>query len=100
MGRQRNNPQMKEKEESPEKELSEMKASNLSDIKFQVLVIRMLKELSETYRELSVTHISMKKDTETLNKNKLEMKNAISEMKNTVKGIKSKLDKSASWKTT
>ena len=49
MGRQRNNPQMKEKEDSPEKELNEIEASNVSDIEFKVMVIRMLKELSENY---------------------------------------------------
>ena len=85
MGRQRNNPQMKEKEDSPEKELNETEASNVSDIEFKVMVIRMLKELSENY-------ISMKKNIETMNKNHLEMNNAISEKKNTLKGIKSRLD--------
>ena len=51
--------------------LSEIKASNLSDIEFKVMVIRMLKELSENYKKLSGTYISMKKDIETLNKNQL-----------------------------
>ena len=60
---------MKEKEEYPEKELSEIEANNLSDIEFNVMVIRMLKELSENYKELSGTYISMKKDIVTLNKN-------------------------------
>ena len=44
------------------------------------MVIRMLKEL-ENYKEISGTHINMKKDIETLNKNQMEMKNAISEIK-------------------
>ena len=35
MRRQRNNPQSKGKEESPEKELNEIEASNLLDIKFK-----------------------------------------------------------------
>ena len=52
MGRQRNNPQPKEKEESPEKILSKIKASNLSDMEFKVMVIRILKELSEIYKDL------------------------------------------------
>ena len=37
---------MKEKEESPEKELNEIEVSNLSDIEFKLMVKRMLKELS------------------------------------------------------
>ena len=68
MGRQETTLQ-KEKEEYPEKELSEIEANNLSDIEFNVMVIRMLKELSENYKELSGTYISMKKDIVTLNKN-------------------------------
>ena len=54
MERQRNNPQSKEKEKSPERVLNEIEASNLSDTEFKVMVIRMLKELSEN-------NISMKK---------------------------------------
>ena len=62
---------MKEKKECPEKELREIEASNLSNIEFKVMVIRMLKKFHRTY-------ISMKKDIETLNKNQLEMKSTLS----------------------
>ena len=86
IGRQRNHLQAKEKEASPEKEVSEIEASKLADIKFKVMVIRMLKELNENYT-------SMKKDIEAINKNQLEMKNAISEMKNIPEGIKIRLHK-------
>ena len=41
MGRQRNKTQMKKQQKSLRKELSEMEASNLSDIEFKVMVIRM-----------------------------------------------------------
>ena len=44
---QRNMAQMKEQIKTPEKELSEMERSNLSDAEFKTLVIEMLKELSE-----------------------------------------------------
>ena len=47
MRRQRNTPQIKEKIKTPEKELSEMEISNLSDAEFKTLVIRKLKEHSE-----------------------------------------------------
>ena len=53
MGRQRNRPQMKEQQNSPE-ELDKMKASNLSDREFRVMIIRVLN--------------SMKKDIETVKK--------------------------------
>ena len=47
MRRQRNMAQMKEQIKTPEKEISKMKISNLSDAEFKTLVIKMLKELSE-----------------------------------------------------
>ena len=72
--------------------LNETEASNLSDIEFKVMVIRMLKELSENYKELSENYISMKKNIETMNKNHLEIKNTIFDMKNTLEGIKCRLD--------
>ena len=51
MGSQKNRPQMKKQESFPEEELHKMKASNLSDIKFKVMIISILN--------------SMKKDMET-----------------------------------
>ena len=39
--------QMKEQIKTPEKELSEMEISNLSEAEFKTLVIKMLKELSQ-----------------------------------------------------
>ena len=56
---------------NPHKELNEIEASKLSDIEFKVMVIRIVKELKENY-------IIMKKDIQMMNKNHLEMKNAIS----------------------
>ena len=46
MRRQRNMAQMREKINTLEKELNKMEISNLSDVEFKRLVIRMLKELS------------------------------------------------------
>ena len=51
MMRQGNISQMKEQEKSPDKELNEMEASNLPDAEFKTLVLRMFKELSETFNE-------------------------------------------------
>ena len=49
MRRQINMAQMKEQIKTPEKELNKMEISNLSDVEFKILVIRMLKELSEDF---------------------------------------------------
>ena len=100
MGRQRNTPKSKGKKESPEKELSKIEVSNLSDTEFKIVVTGMLKELSENYMELygsyevrSGNYSSMKKEVQTMNRNQEEMKNTISEMKNTLlEGINSRLD--------
>ena len=47
MGRQRNRPQRKEQENFPEEELNEREASNLSDIEFRVMIVRILKGLKK-----------------------------------------------------
>ena len=49
MERQRNNSQMKGKEEASERNLHEIEASQLSDTEFKVVVIRKLHELTENY---------------------------------------------------
>ena len=69
MGRQRNNTQVKGKEEVSETMLNEKEASQLSDIEFKALVIRKLKELTENYQKLqgnynefTSNYINMKKE--------------------------------------
>ena len=47
MKRQRNMTQMEGQIKTPEKELNKREISNLSDVEFKTLLIRMLKELSE-----------------------------------------------------
>ena len=50
MGRQKKNMESKGMEDSPIKELNKMEVSRLSDIEFKIMVIKMLKELTETTR--------------------------------------------------
>ena len=47
--------QMKEQIKTPEKELNKMEISNLSDGEFKILVISMLKELSEIFSSIKKT---------------------------------------------
>lgn len=68
----RNINQMKERKNLQKKEQNKKEASNLSDTKFKVTVIRILKQLSENYKELRGNYNSMKKDIETMDKNQLE----------------------------
>ena len=75
---------MKGKEETSERMPYQIEASQLSDIEFKALVIRKLNQLAENceklqgnYNELTANYINMKKDIETINKDKEEMKNTI-----------------------
>ena len=52
MGRQRNNPQMKGKEEASETMLTEKEATQLSDTELKAMVIRKLTELTDNYQKL------------------------------------------------
>ena len=45
MGRQRNMPQKKEQEQSPELELIKMEATKILDAGFKTVIIKMLKDL-------------------------------------------------------
>ena len=92
MGREKRSPQFKGMAELQVKELNEFEASNLSDIEFKKLVIRMLKKDNNDCKELSGKNNSMKKEIEAINKNQEEMKNTIFETKNTLERITSRLD--------
>ena len=69
MERQRESPQSKGIEDSPVKELNEREASKLSDVEFKRMMIRMLRKLTDNYKELSKKYNRMKKEMETINKN-------------------------------
>ena len=51
-------------EDSPLKALNEMEVSKPSDIEFKRIAIKMLKELTDNYKELSEKYNSMKKEIE------------------------------------
>ena len=48
-------------EDSPLKELNELEVTELSDIEFNIMVINMLKELRDNYKELSENYINLKR---------------------------------------
>ena len=62
--------QMKEQKKSPEKELSEMEATNIPDAEFKRMITRMFKDLRGRMDDLSDSLnkeiISMAKDMETI----------------------------------
>ena len=63
------------------KKVTKMRVTKQSDIEFKIMVIKMLKELTDNYKELSENYINTKKEIETINKNQKEMNNKILEMK-------------------
>ncbi|KAK1335872.1 hypothetical protein QTO34_003670 [Cnephaeus nilssonii] len=85
MERQRNSPHMKEKQASPEKEVNEMEASNLSEKEFREMVIRWLKRMEDKFDNMS-------KNQEEMKKNQEEMKNDIAAVKNSIESIKCRLE--------
>ena len=78
MGRQRNIPQMKEHENSPEEELISWRQAVYQIRGCRVIIIRILNSMKKRHR-------NMKKDQS-------EIKNAISEINNILEGINMKLD--------
>ena len=56
MGRQKKNMESKGMEDSPIKELNKMEVSRLSDIEFKIMVIKMLKELTDNFKEPYIEH--------------------------------------------
>ena len=68
MGRQRNNPQMKGKQEASQRMMTEKEESQLSGTVFEAMVMRKLTELTENYQklqgkynELTANYINMKR---------------------------------------
>ena len=61
MERQKKNMQSKGMECAPLKELNKMEVTKLSDIEFKLMVIKMLKELTDNYKELSENYNTMKR---------------------------------------
>ena len=60
MGRQRNNPQMKGKEEASERMLNEIEVSQLSDIEFKEMVIRSTmssQRITKNYRQTTMNSL-------------------------------------------
>ena len=80
MRRQRNMVQMKEQIKTPEKEPNKMEISNLSNVEFKTLFIRVLRELSE--------------DLNSIKRTKSEMKDILIEIKNNLQGNNSRKDES------
>ena len=76
--------QMKEQIKTPKRELSEMEISNLSDAEFKILVVRMLKELSEDLNNSKKIQSEMK---DTLTERTIYRETTVKWMKTEIKSM-------------
>ena len=72
--------QMKEKDKSPEEELSEVEIGNLPNKEFKIMVIKMIKGLGRRMDSQSEKLDVFNKELENIKKNQKEMRNTITEM--------------------
>ena len=80
---------MKEQIKAPKKELNKMEMSNLSDVEFKTLVIRMLKEVSGDLNNIKKIQSEMK-DTLIKIKNNLQGNNRVHEAENQINDLEHK----------
>ena len=91
--------QMKEKDETSEKQLNEVKVGNLPEEELRIMIVKMIQDLRKRMEaKMEKMQEMFNKDLEELKKKhpeefrnkQAEMNNAINEMKNTLVGINSR----------
>ena len=84
--------QMKEQDNTTEKQLNEVEIGNLPEKEFRIMIVNMIPDLGKRM-EAKIEKIEemFNKDLEELKNKQTEMNNTITEMKNTLKGINSKI---------
>ena len=65
--------------------LNEIEARKLFDVEFKIMVVRILKELSENFEELRTS-------TATVGNKQSEMKDTLTEMENNLQGINTSIN--------
>ena len=92
MKRQRAMYQMKEQDETPEKQLNEVEIDNLPEKEFRIMIVKMIQDLRKRMEaKIEKMQEKFKKDLEELKNKQTEMNNTITEMKNTLEGINSRV---------
>ena len=84
----------------PEKELNEMEISNLSDVEFKTLFIRMLKELSEDLHSIKKDPVRNKGYTIVIQNNLQGNNRTVDETENQINDLKHKEAKKQPISTT
>ena len=74
--------QMKEQDETPEKQLNEVEIGNLPEREFRIMIVKMIQDLGKTTEaKIEEMQEMFKKDLEELKNKQTEMNNTITEMK-------------------
>ena len=94
MRRQGNRAQMKDQNNTPEKELSKMEIGNLSDAEFKTLVIRTLQELNGYFNTIKKTQAEMKVALSKIKKNPQGTNSGEDEAKTQINDLEHKEGKS------
>ena len=87
--------QMKEQDNTPEKQLSEVEIGNLPENEFRIMIVKMIQDLGKRMEaKIEKMQEMFNKDREELKNKQTEINNTITEMKNTVEGINSRITES------
>ena len=84
--------QMKEQDNTPEKQLSEVEIGNLPENEFRIMIVKMIQDLRKRMEaKIEKMQDMFNKDLEELKNKQTEMNNTITETKNTLEGIYSRI---------
>ena len=92
MKRQRAMYQMKEQDNTPEKQLNEVEIGNLPEKEFRIMIVKIIQDFGKRMEaKIEKMQEIFNKDLEELKNKQTEMNNTITEMKNTLKGVNSRI---------
>ena len=92
MKRQRAMYQMKEQDNTPEKQLNEVETGNLPEKEFRIMIVKMIQDLRKRMEaKIEKMQKMFNKDLEELKNKQTEMNNTVTEMKTTLEGINSRI---------
>ena len=84
--------QMKEKDKTPEEQLSEVEIGYLLEKEFRIMIVNMTQDLGKRMEaRIEKMQKMFNKNVEELKNKPTEMNNTITEMKNTLEGINSSI---------
>ena len=84
--------QMKEQDNTPEKQLNEVEIGNLPEKEFRIITMKMIQDLTKRMEaKIEKMKEMVNKDLEELKSKQTVMNNTITEIKNTLEGINNRI---------